>query len=319
MASSDVTGRVACRTTHGGGEKQSNPGSSRTVTWASLKGGDYASPDSDLSDPSGHSVAAIRVIRRVLRRRKAAARRPGGVRRRVGPGRLGRWRLGRCTPHGRAIRQRWRARHWRQSCRWRHPHWRCDRRGGTNRPDGGVVLTPTACSTGTAQTGDVTVSLSGLQQKITGFGVSFAWAGSYQKCVGCRLSLVHHQGGGPDVAPRPIWRRAVHCQIRRSEWRHRVDDALGDRHQGSPGGSFTVTQTNPNGCKASVPVLTNPQGLASALVTWVKTQKPRACQSTPCPRETSRQLRYQQHDLLLGGTNGRLDSTSSVLPCQPSA
>ena len=41
----------------------------------------------------------------------------------------------------------------------------------------------------------------------------------------------------------------------------------------STGGSFTTTQTNANGCKASVPVLTNPQGLASALVTWVQNAK----------------------------------------------
>ena len=44
--------------------------------------------------------------------------------------------------------------------------------------DGGVI-NPTACSTGTAQGSDVTVNLSGLQQKISGFGVSSAWAGSF--------------------------------------------------------------------------------------------------------------------------------------------
>ncbi|HEX7596824.1 MAG TPA: hypothetical protein VF518_01345, partial [Polyangia bacterium] len=50
--------------------------------------------------------------------------------------------------------------------------------GGSPNPgvDGGVI-NPTACSTGTAQTGDVTVSLASRQQKISGFGVSSAWAG----------------------------------------------------------------------------------------------------------------------------------------------
>src|SRR5947207_1053555 len=35
------------------------------------------------------------------------------------------------------------------------------------------------CGGGTAQSSDVTINESSLQQKITGFGVSSAWAGSY--------------------------------------------------------------------------------------------------------------------------------------------
>jgi len=44
---------------------------------------------------------------------------------------------------------------------------------------------------------------------------------------------------------------------------------------GATGGSFTTNQTDPNGCKGkgSMPVLTNPQGLAGALVTWVQNAK----------------------------------------------
>src|SRR5450759_4787314 len=43
---------------------------------------------------------------------------------------------------------------------------------------------------------------------------------------------------------------------------------------GSPGGSYTTSQNNPNGCTSgSMPVLTDPQGLASALVTWVQNAK----------------------------------------------
>ena len=45
---------------------------------------------------------------------------------------------------------------------------------------GGSKIDPTACSTGTAQSGDVTVNLFSHQQKITGFGVSSAWAGSFK-------------------------------------------------------------------------------------------------------------------------------------------
>ena len=48
---------------------------------------------------------------------------------------------------------------------------------------------------------------------------------------------------------------------------------MGDGTNGATGGSFTTTQTNPNGCNGSMPVLTNPQGLASALVTWVQNAK----------------------------------------------
>src|SRR6187431_1623484 len=44
----------------------------------------------------------------------------------------------------------------------------------------GGAINQTACSSGSAQAGDVTVSLSSLQQKISGFGVSSAWAGSYR-------------------------------------------------------------------------------------------------------------------------------------------
>ena len=50
---------------------------------------------------------------------------------------------------------------------------------GTDSVDAGVI-NPTACSTGSAQASDVTVNLSGTQQKITGFGVSTAWAGSFR-------------------------------------------------------------------------------------------------------------------------------------------
>ena len=145
--------------------------------------------------------------------------------------------------------------------------------GGTSQPDGGVVLTPTACSTGTAQTGDVTVNLSGLQQKITGFGVSSAWAGSYRNASdadylwsttkGAGLSLLRiRYGDGLAIAKSAA---AAGATVWMTPW--------GTGTNGATGGSFTTTQSNPNGCNGSFPVLTNPTGLASSLVTWVQNAK----------------------------------------------
>jgi hypothetical protein len=37
------------------------------------------------------------------------------------------------------------------------------------------------------------------------------------------------------------------------------------------GGAYTTSENNPNGCTTgSMPVLSNPTGLASTLVTWVQ-------------------------------------------------
>jgi len=145
--------------------------------------------------------------------------------------------------------------------------------GGTSQPDGGVVLTPTACSTGTAQSSDVTVNLSGLQQKITGFGVSSAWAGSYRNASdadylwsttkGAGLSLLRiRYGDGLAIAKSAA---AAGATVWMTPW--------GTGTNGATGGSFTTTQSNPSGCNGSFPVLTNPSGLASALVTWVNNAK----------------------------------------------
>jgi glucuronoarabinoxylan endo-1,4-beta-xylanase len=145
--------------------------------------------------------------------------------------------------------------------------------GGTSQPDGGVVLPPTTCSTGTAQTGDVTVSLSGHQQTITGFGVSSAWAGSYRNASdadflwsttkGAGLTLLRvRYGDGLSIAKSAAQNGVT---VWMTPW--------GTGTNGATGGSFTATQTNPNGCTGSIPVLTNPQGLAGALVTWVQNAK----------------------------------------------
>ncbi len=138
--------------------------------------------------------------------------------------------------------------------------------GGT----GGAV---TGCSTGTAQTGDVTVSLSSLQQKISGFGVSSAWAGSYANAsdpdylwsttTGAGLSLLRIRYGDGLAIAKAAAQAGVTVWM--CPW--------GMGTNGAPGGPYTTTQTNPNGCTGSMPVLTDPQGWASALVTWVTNAK----------------------------------------------
>ena len=135
------------------------------------------------------------------------------------------------------------------------------------------VINPTACSNGTAQSGDVTVSLSSLQQKISGFGVSSAWAGSYANASdpdylwsttkGAGLTLLRiRYGDGLSIAKSAAQNGVT---VWMTPW--------GTGTNGATGGSYTTTQTNPNGCTGSMPVLTNPQGLASALVTWVQNAK----------------------------------------------
>jgi glucuronoarabinoxylan endo-1,4-beta-xylanase len=145
--------------------------------------------------------------------------------------------------------------------------------GTTGSGGGGGVINPTACSSGTAQSGDVTVSLSSLQQKISGFGVSSAWAGSYANASdadylwsttkGAGLTLLRiRYGDGLTIAKSAAQNGAT---VWMTPW--------GTGTNGATGGSFTTTMTNPNGCTGSMPVLTNPQGLANALVTWVTNAK----------------------------------------------
>lgn len=147
--------------------------------------------------------------------------------------------------------------------------------GGTS--NAGTTSTPvvTACSTGSAQTGDVTVSLASLQQKITGFGVSSAWAGNYAdashadylwsttKGAGLTLLRVRY-GDGLGIAKSAA---TYGVTVWMTPW--------GTGTNGASSGPYTTAQTNPNGCtnNKSMPVLTNPTGLASALVAWVQNAK----------------------------------------------
>jgi glucuronoarabinoxylan endo-1,4-beta-xylanase len=129
------------------------------------------------------------------------------------------------------------------------------------------------CSGGAAQSSDVTINESSLQQKITGFGVSSAWAGSYANAsdpdylwsttTGAGLTLLRiRYGDGLAIAQSAAKNGAT---VWMTPW--------GTGTNGAPGGPDTTTQSNPNGCTGSMPVLSNPTGLASNLVTWVQNAK----------------------------------------------
>ncbi|HVT07703.1 MAG TPA: glycoside hydrolase family 30 beta sandwich domain-containing protein [Polyangia bacterium] len=137
---------------------------------------------------------------------------------------------------------------------------------------GSPVINPTACSTGAAQSSDVTVNLSGVQQKITGFGVSSAWAGNYSNASdpdylwsttkGAGLTLLRIRYGDGLAIAQAAAKAGVTVWM--TPW--------GTGPNGSTGGPDTTTQTA-NGCKSAVPVLTNPTDLASKLVSWVQNAK----------------------------------------------
>ena len=148
--------------------------------------------------------------------------------------------------------------------------------GGTSTA-GGVAATGgmvgSSCGAGTSTSSDVVVNLSSLQQKISGFGVSSAWAGNYSDpshadalwstTTGAGLTLLRiRYGDGLAIAKSAAQNGAT---VWMTPW--------GTGTNGATGGSYTATQSNPNGCTGSMPVLSDAQGLASALVTWVNNAK----------------------------------------------
>jgi len=125
------------------------------------------------------------------------------------------------------------------------------------------------CGGGTAQSSDITINESSLQQKITGFGVSSAWAGSYANAsdpdylwsttTGAGLSLLRiRYGDGLAIAQAAV---KAGVTVWMTPW--------GTGTNGATGGVDTTTQANANGCKTSVPVLTNPQDWANTLASYV--------------------------------------------------
>jgi len=148
--------------------------------------------------------------------------------------------------------------------------------GGTSTAAGAPAtggMVGTSCGAGTSTSSDVVVNLSSTQQKISGFGVSSAWAGTYSDAshadslwsttTGAGLTLLRiRYGDGLGIAKSAA---SYGVTVWMTPW--------GTGTNGATGGSFTTTQTNPNGCTGSMPVLTDPTGLASALVTWVQNAK----------------------------------------------
>ncbi len=130
------------------------------------------------------------------------------------------------------------------------------------------------CGGGAAQSSDVTINVSSLQQRITGFGCSSAWGGNlndpandpdtlWSTTKGAGLTMLRiRYGDGLGVAKAAV---PYGVTVWMTPW--------GTGSGGSAGGPDTTTETNPNGCKGSMPVLTNPQDLANNLVTWVQTAK----------------------------------------------
>src|SRR5450631_3888843 len=149
--------------------------------------------------------------------------------------------------------------------------------GGTSGSGGGTAGAAATggttgsgtCGGGAAQSSDITINESSLQQKITGFGVSSAWAGSYANAsdpdylwsttTGAGLSLLRiRYGDGLAIAQAAV---KAGVTVWLTPW--------GTGTNGATGGADTTTQTNANGCKTSVPVLTNPQDLANTLASYV--------------------------------------------------
>jgi glucuronoarabinoxylan endo-1,4-beta-xylanase len=143
--------------------------------------------------------------------------------------------------------------------------------GATGAGTGGstVVLNPTACSTGTAQSGDVTVTLSALQQRITGFGVSSAWAGSYRDAnkdpdtlwsttSGAGLSLLRVRiGDGKAIAVKAA---TYGVKVWATPWEVNSADTT------APNCPGTGSCSNP-------PKLKDPQDWANRLVTYINDMK----------------------------------------------
>ena len=145
--------------------------------------------------------------------------------------------------------------------------------GGAADAGAGGATVITACSTGTAQAGDVTVSISSLQQRISGFGVSSAWAGDFRDpendpdmlwstTTGAGLTLHRIRIGGGTTSETRIAQRAVEYGVRVWATPWEVNEADTDR---------AMCPTN-DACDPP-PKLTNPEDWANRLVDFVTTME----------------------------------------------
>jgi len=144
--------------------------------------------------------------------------------------------------------------------------------GGSSATGGTTYTGTSACGAGTSTSSDIVVNLGSTQQKITGFGVSSAWAGSYRNASdadylwsttkGAGLTLLRiRYGDGLAIAKSAA---SMGATVWLTPW--------GMGNNGAQGGPYTTQQTNPNGCTSgSMPVLSDPQGWAKQLSTWVQT------------------------------------------------
>jgi glucuronoarabinoxylan endo-1,4-beta-xylanase len=113
--------------------------------------------------------------------------------------------------------------------------------GGSSAAAGtGGTGAVTACSTGTAQAGDVSVDLSSPQQKISGFGVSSAWAGDFRDpendpdmlwstTTGAGLTLHRIRIGRGSTSETKIAQKAVEYGVKVWATPWEVDESVTDR------------------------------------------------------------------------------------------
>jgi glucuronoarabinoxylan endo-1,4-beta-xylanase len=131
----------------------------------------------------------------------------------------------------------------------------------TDSPDAPIDLK--ACSTGAARAGDVTINLSDLLQKISGFGTSTAWAGNFRDpqkdpdmlwstTTGAGFSLHRIRIGGDSTSETTIAKEAVARGVKvwAAPWEVKKADISGDP-----------------------PKLTNPQDWARTLANFATTMK----------------------------------------------
>ncbi len=145
--------------------------------------------------------------------------------------------------------------------------------GGNGDAGTGGTAIVTSCSTGTAQPGDVTVSLSSTQQRISGFGVSSAWAGDFRDperdpdmlwstTTGAGLTLHRIRIGGGTTSETRIAQRAVEYGVKVWATPWEVNEAVTDRGM--------CPSNDP--CDPP-PKLVDPEGWASRLVDFVTTME----------------------------------------------
>ena len=160
---------------------------------------------------------------------------------------------------------------------------------GVGGSTGGSVSSGT-CGGGTAQASDITIDETSLQQKITGFGVSSAWAGSYANASDADYLWSTTTGAGLERCSHPLRRWACDCPspplkagvtVWLTPW--------GTGTNGAPGGSrHDDAKPTPTAARPAFPCS---RTLKIGRTHWpptCRTRNRRECRSTRCPPRTSR-------------------------------